>query len=188
MNRASWKYPICCAVGMKCIYFRFRSQCVTSRREMCSPVMTWQVVCRYEIVRSNFTLYWEQSWRCPGQLERKWKMKPSSQLGAGREPDLRRDILRASVGMQEQKSFCIGWAVWGAGREHSWEIVGSIAACPKARYDPPIDWLETKSEVKLNSLAQCRAAATLWAELPWAVSAHTQRWEGRYKCWQLPSQ
>lgn len=115
-----------------------------SIREICSPVMTWQVVCRYEIVHSNCSLYWEQSWRCPDQLERKWKVKLPSQLGAGREPDLRRDFLRASVGTQEQKSFCVGWAVQAARREHSWEMVGSIAACPKQDVIHPLSALRQR--------------------------------------------
>lgn len=48
---------------------------------------------------------------------------------------------------------CQKGAQLGNGGEHS--------SVPKARCDPPIECLETKSEVRPNSLAQCRAAATL---------------------------
>lgn len=99
-----------------------------------------------EIARCNCSLYWEQSWSYPGQpvLERKIKMKLSSQPGAGSEPALQGGISRALAGMEEQKEFCAGWS-----------LRGGCLLCTRrqgAGCDPPFSWLEIRVKWDLSCL------------------------------------
>lgn len=144
-----------------------------------------------EIARCNCSLYWEQSWSYPGQsvLERKIKMKLSSQPGAGSEPALQGGILRALAGMEEQKEF-LCWLI-----PARW--VFTVHKETRCRMRSTLQLAGDKSEMRPTLSAEPRPGAG--AGCRGNVLLRVVCWQGwwmralgggkeRYKCWLLSSQ